>query len=104
MISVLWETGEVIDFLQGRKTVSLRCALEGDVTLAHREFTARVVSFAVDQLCSKDEARARIFAPNVAPGLAFDATGGDARDDEPMRCRDDDDGDDWDFADVPVAC
>lgn len=49
-----------------------------------------------------DEAPTRIFGPNVAPSSASDAMGGYSRDDELTFYLDEDDGYNWDFADLPV--
>lgn len=57
---------------------------------------------AVDQLLSKDEARARIFGPDADLGSASGAISDDPHENEHMPYPDEDDGDDWDFADGPV--
>lgn len=48
------------------------------------------------------EARARIFGSESTPGSASAAMGCDLRDDELVTYPDDDHGDDWGFADVPI--
>lgn len=49
-----------------------------------------------------DEMRARIIGADVALDSASHSIGGDSHDDELKLYPDDDDGDDWDFDDVPV--
>lgn len=60
------------------------------------------LSLAVERLHSIDEARAGIFGSGGTPGSPSGAVGGDSQDDELASYPDDDNGDDWDFSDVPV--
>lgn len=69
--------------------------------LARKTLLARAVHFAVDHLLSMDEVCARIFGADVPPGLTSHGMGGDLRNEE-LPTYPDDEGDDWDFADVPV--
>lgn len=61
----------------------------------------RAFRFAVERLLSINEACARIFGSDDNPGWACGVVGGDSRDDE-LAPYYDDDGDYWDFGDVPV--
>lgn len=88
------ETGEVFDLPQGHTTVLHKRRLDGDISLISRALPARTVPFAVNQLLSMDEARARIFSPDAVPGLGSDVMGGDLQDDDLTPYPDEDDGDD----------
>lgn len=97
------KTDEILDFPDGHTTDSLKRPLDGDIPLARTSFPALAVRLAIEQLLSMDEVLAKILGSYVAPGSASDVMGGDSRDDELTPYFDDDDGDGWDFADVPVV-
>lgn len=76
-----WKTIEVFDFPEGHTTVYCRRPFYGDVSIACRNLSAHATCFAVHRLLSMNEAHAKIFNSDGAPGLISDAMGGDLRDD-----------------------
>lgn len=74
----------------------------GNVPLARKALPAGFVRWVVDRLLSMDEASTIIFGLKVAPGSVSDAMCRDSRNEELVPYIDEDDGDDCDFARVPV--
>lgn len=76
--------------------------IDGDAPLGSRAVPASAVCFIVDKLFSMEDAcvsvRGSVGAPHSAPGVHSDNLRGDTA----ISCDEDDDEDDWDFADVPV--
>lgn len=97
-----WETGEVFDLPEFHMTVFSMCPVDGNVPLTRRALSVQALRFVVDRLLSLHEAQVRISGSDGASGSCAGAGGDDSRDEELAPKPDDDDGDDWYFADVPV--
>lgn len=105
-----WETGKVFDLFKGHTNVLRESPPGGPVSPARRALLDRSICFAVyrsfffavDQLLSMDEARARFFRSNGAPSLSSDAMSDDSHDGQLTPNLDDDDSNYCDFPDEPV--
>lgn len=87
---------------ENQTTVLPSRPLDGDVPFVCRALLAGSVRFPVDQLLSKDGARTRVLSPNCTHVSVSDAMGCDMLDNELTPYPENDNSDDWDFANVPV--
>lgn len=74
---------------------------DGNVTLIQKSLRSGASPFTVDGLLSIHKSSARIFGSCGTSVLASGVLGGDLHEDGLPPYPDDDDGDGWDFADVP---
>lgn len=86
---------------EGYTTVFRKFPLDCDPPLTRGALSACSVRFPVDQLLSRDKARARTFGSDGATVSTFTAMGADSGDDELNIYSDEDDGKDGDLTDGP---
>lgn len=82
-------------------TPSCKCTFHGHAPLIFKILSVCAVRFVPDQVLSMGKASPSTFGSDFTTGWASRAVGGVSCDDE-LTPNYDDDGDDWDFADVPV--
>lgn len=97
-----WEISEELDFSAGCMMPYCKRSVHGDASLTGRALLARAVRLVLERLFPSEKDRARIIGSDGTHTPGFGTFGRNSCGVVPARYLENDNADDWDFANVPI--